>query len=73
MRDLETAEYNHVMGDIEPAGALEACIGLVEAGILIVDRGLRIELQIDAVALPQRIGPQTRFDRRGNVRILLRV
>ena len=37
MRDLEVREDGEVVGDVEPGIALEAGIGLVEAGILIID------------------------------------
>ena len=38
MSDLKIGQNGKIMGDVEPGVALEAGIGLIEAGILIIDR-----------------------------------
>jgi hypothetical protein len=52
MRDLKAAQQHRVVRDVEPAIALQAGIGLVQARKLAISRRLRIQLQIDAVPPP---------------------
>ena len=73
VRDLEIGENGEIMGDIEPGIALEARIGLVEARILFIDGRLRIQLQIDSMPFPQRMGAQARLEHCSQVRAFLRV
>jgi len=57
MSNLEIGENGEVVRDVEPAIAFQAGIGLIKAGVLIICSGLRIQLQIDAVPLPQGMCP----------------
>ena len=54
MGGLKIGQNCKIMGDVEPGFALEAGIGLIEAGILVIDCRLCIELEIDAVLFPKR-------------------
>ena len=54
MSDLKIGQNLHIVGEIEPAIALEAGIGLIEAGIAMISGFLGIEGHVDAVLLPER-------------------
>src|SRR5438876_5593293 len=70
MGDLKIGQNGKTLRDVVPGIALEADIVLIEAGVLIVDRRLRIELEIDAVPFPKRMRAQRWFDHRSDVRTL---
>src|SRR5215471_3832464 len=67
MGDLEAREDLRVVPQVEPAGASEAGVGLVETGIVLVGPGLYSGLQVEAVLRPQGVGAHRRLGRRGDV------
>src|SRR6202790_4415071 len=70
MGDLEIGENLHIVGDIDPAIALEAGIGLIEAGIAMISGLLGIQRHVDAMLVPERARAQRGLDHRGDVRAL---
>ena len=52
MGGLKIGQKSEIVRDVERGIALEAGIGLIEAGIRLIDRRLLVQRQVDAVLLP---------------------
>ena len=70
MSDLKVGKEGKIMRNIEPAITLQSRIGLIQAGVLIICCRLRIQLEIEAVLLPESMGAQGGFKDGRNIRAL---